>query len=616
MSSRSIVPSYLKSLEPDQLIELACELRSEIIATVSKTGGHLASSLGVVEIAIALHKVFDTPHDKIVWDVGHQCYPHKLLTGRWDKFHTIRQFGGIAGFPKAAESEYDCFDTGHSGTSISAALGMAIQRDLAGQSHRVVAVIGDGSLTNGMALEAMNHAGFAGADIIVVLNDNEKSISKNVGAYSRYLSRLRTELLYKTSRTRLSNGILSQLRERTRHILTPSRTGAVFEELGFKYLGPVDGHDIAMLCEVFESAKSLKGPVLIHAATSKGKGYRFAEEDPTGFHGVGAFDQVNGKVELVSEVSPTYTSVFGKTIVELAEKYSDIVAITAAMTDGTGLSLFRNRFPSRFFDVGIAEEHAVTLAAGLAKGGAKPFVAIYSTFLQRAYDQVLHDVCLQSLPVRFVLDRSGIVGEDGPTHQGIFDLSYLRTIPHMVIMAPKDENELQHMLQTACDYNTGPMALRFPRGKGEGVSLDNELKALKMPSWEIVRQGSDLAVLASGSMVGVGMAAANLLASQGINIAVVNARFVKPLDENLLKVLCRHYEAIVTVEENSLTGGFGSAVLEFLSENGIANVRLKRIGLPDCFVEHGSQKLLRDRYGLSPEHVVETVKQELRKITN
>ena len=459
MLDNNMSPEFLKTLDMTALTDLAREIRDVIIRTVSMNGGHLASSLGVVEITLALHRVFDTPTDKIIWDVGHQCYPHKLVTGRFDRFHTLRQLGGISGFPKSSESPFDCFDTGHSGTSISAALGMAIQRDLAGLSHKVIAVIGDGSLTNGMALEALNHAGFMGTDLIVVLNDNEKSISKNVGAYSRYLSKLRMELLYRMNKkekkmlsaeqggpVRLSTGLFSQLRQRARHMLTPSRTGAVFEELGFKYLGPIDGHDMTALCDTFESAKYLKGPVLIHAATSKGKGYRFAEEDPVGFHGVGSFDQANGKVEKTSEI-PTYTSVFGKTLVRLARDNADVVAITAAMKDGTGLSLFKDEYPSRFFDVGIAEEHAVTFAAGLAKSGAKPFVAIYSTFLQRAYDQIMHDVCLQNLPVKFIIDRSGIVGEDGPTHHGAFDLSYLRTMPNMVIMAPKDENELQHMMK-------------------------------------------------------------------------------------------------------------------------------------------------------------------------
>jgi 1-deoxy-D-xylulose-5-phosphate synthase len=616
---KDLSPERIKKLDHNQLVELAQEMRDVIIRTVSRNGGHLASSLGVVEIAIALHRVFDAPRDKIIWDVGHQCYPHKVLTGRLDRFHTLRQFGGISGFPKAAESPFDCFDTGHSGTSISAALGMATQRDLKGKSHRVIAVIGDASLTNGMALEALNHAGFMGTDLLVVLNDNEKSISRNVGAYSRYLNRLRVELAHiqekqrakdlhhhGESAHRVSTSPLAQFQERLKHILTPSRTGAVFQELGFAYLGPIDGHDIRLLCQVFEAAKSLKGPVLVHAATKKGKGYPFAEKDSTKFHGVGVFNKSNGTVETRCRKT-TYTSVFGETLVGFARKDKDIVAITAAMEDGTGLTQLKQEFPSRFFDVGIAEEHAVTFAAGLAKAGAKPFVAIYSTFLQRAYDQILHDVCLQNLPVRFMIDRAGLVGEDGPTHHGVFDLSYLRTMPNMVIMAPKDGNELRHMIKTAIEYDAGPIAVRYPRGDGLTSDLGGEPMALPIGSWEPLTDGHSAVVLAVGSMVYPALKAAELLRGQGLCVSVVNARFIKPLDKRFMEGLTQRFHHIITVEENVLAGGFGSAVVEYLSDQAFHSSIVKRIGLPDAFVDHGAADILKENNGLSPTKLAKTI---------
>ncbi|HBA53581.1 1-deoxy-D-xylulose-5-phosphate synthase [Syntrophorhabdus aromaticivorans] len=625
MLEKNLNPRDIRLLSPRQLDDLTREIREVIIATVSVNGGHLASSLGVVEIALALHRVFDTPNDKIVWDVGHQCYPHKLITGRFDRFHTLRQFGGIAGFPKSSESPFDNFNTGHSGTSISAALGMAVQRDLAGKSHKVIAVIGDGSLTNGMALEAMNHAGFMGTDIIIVLNDNEKSISRNVGAYSKYLSRLRVELVYMRKKQKLkkflhytkpgyraSSNPFVQFKERIKHILTPSRTGAVFQELGFAYIGPIDGHDIQLLCEVFESIKDLKGPILIHAVTSKGKGYKFAEEDSTKFHGVGAFNSKNGKAEKASK-KPSYTSVFGSTLMSLAEKDEKIVAITAAMQDGTGLTNFRKAFPTRFFDVGIAEEHAVTFAAGLAKEGAKPFVAIYSTFLQRAYDQVLHDVCLQNLPVRFMIDRGGLVGEDGPTHHGVFDLSYLRQLPNMILMSPKDENELRHMVKTALEYNGGPIAVRYPRSEGVGVMLDRDIFSIPIGSWESLESGHDVALLAVGSMVYPSLEAASLLKKEGLDVEVINARSIKPLDDPLLTRIAGRHRFIVTLEENVLAGGFGSAVAEFLADHDFHGISVERIGLPDCFVEHGAQALLRGHYGLSPDKIAGTIRSFLER---
>lgn len=614
-----LFPDNLKNYTLAQLEVLAQEIRDAIIGTVSANGGHLASNLGIVEIALALHKSFRTPDDKIIWDVGHQCYPHKIITGRYERFHTLRKFGGISGFPKSSESPFDCFDTGHSGTSISAALGMAVQRDLQGLSHKVIAVIGDASLTNGMALEAMNHAGYMGSDIIIVLNDNEKSISRNVGAYSKYLDKLRVELANTHARQktrkifnrneisrRLLTAPLDQLKERIKHILTPSRTGAVFQELGFLYFGPVDGHNLKQLFDVFESAKNLKGPILVHAVTCKGKGYKYSEEDSTKFHGIGCFNCKNGEVD-ESLKKPSYTSVYGNTITELAGTDDKIVTITAAMKDGTGLRKFKQTYPSRFFDVGIAEEHAVTFAAGLAKEGARPFVTMYSTFLQRAYDQIIHDVCLQNLPVRFMIDRGGIVGEDGSTHQGVFDLTYLRSIPNMVIMAPKDENEFRHMIKTAAGYSTGPIAVRYPRGDVTGVRQDTELRALPIGRAEILSKGETVALLAIGSTVLPSIKAAGILKTRGFNPTVVNARFVKPLDGDILDSLARTHSYLITVEENVLAGGFGSAVMEYLSDHDFHNIKIKRIGLPDTFIEHGPQSILRDKYGISADKIAETI---------
>jgi 1-deoxy-D-xylulose-5-phosphate synthase len=620
-----VFPEALKTLSYEELVDLAAEIREVIVTTVSKNGGHLASNLGIVELAISMHKVFNMPEDKIIWDVGHQCYPHKILTGRLQRFHTLRQFGGISGFPKSAESRFDCFDAGHSGTSISAALGMAVQRDLAGLDHKVIAVIGDASLTNGMALEAMNNAGYMGTDIVIVLNDNERSISRNVGSYSKYLNKLRMELVYprtkgRTKRIsdggradkRLFNGALKQFVDRVRHVLTPSRTGAVFQELGFMYFGPVDGHRIDSLCEIFESVKELKGPVLVHAVTCKGKGYKYSEENATKFHGIGSFNCLNGEVEEKGD-TPSYTSIFGKTVTDLARRDSEIVAITAAMTDGTGLRDFKKEFPSRFFDVGIAEEHAVTFAAGLAKAGGKPLVAIYSTFLQRTYDQILHDVCLQNLPVKFMIDRGGLVGEDGPTHHGVFDLSYLRNIPNMVIMAPKDGNEFRHMIKTAVEYNDGPIALRYPRGESLDTAFDPDLNILPIGRSELLREGRTVAIVAIGSSVYPSLEAAKILAGKGLNPSVFNARFAKPLDGEMMERVEREYSFLITVEENVLAGGFGSAVVEHLSDRAVDRVKVKRIGLPDSFVEQGSQSILREKYGLSPERIAETIEEFLHK---
>jgi 1-deoxy-D-xylulose-5-phosphate synthase len=626
--NNNLSPDTLKKINKNELDALAQEIRDLIIQTVSTNGGHLASNLGIVEITLALHATFNMPEDKIIWDVGHQCYAHKIITGRMAKFSTLRQYGGISGFPKSCESPCDSFDAGHSGTSISAALGMAVQRDLLGFSHKVIAVIGDASLTNGMALEAMNHAGYLGTDLIIILNDNEKSISKNVGAYSRYLSNLRMELMYRHTKQhekkvmqlskinkRASDGPLRQLKERIKHILTPSRTGAVFQELGFMYLGPLDGHDTDLLCKVFESVKDLKGPILIHAVTYKGKGYKYAEEDSTKFHGIGPFNHTNGQVEKKAK-NLSYTDIYGKTIVNMARNDERIVAITAAMTDGTGLGEFKKEFPSRFFDVGISEEHAVTFAAGLAKEGAKPIVTIYSTFLQRAYDQILHDVCLQNLPVKFMIDRGGIVGEDGPTHQGVFDLSYLRSMPNMVIMAPKDENEFRHMIRTAVEYNDGPIAVRYPRGEALGSAQDPELKVLPIGESEVLQKGKTAAVLAIGSTVFHSLEAARILKNRGLNITLVNARFCKPLDCKMIEKMAHDHAVLITIEENVLAGGFGSAVVEYLLDHDFHDVKVKRIGLPDAFIEHGSQSILRENYGLSPEKMADVIENFVKKNTS
>ncbi len=608
-------PQDIQNLSLKQLKSLADEIRDTIIQTVAETGGHLAPNLGVVELTLALHRVFNSAVDRIIWDVGHQSYVHKLLTGRQVQFATLRQYGGISGFPKPEESIHDAFVTGHSSTSISAALGMALARDLKGDSHSVVAVIGDGSLTGGMAFEAMNHAGHLKTNLIVVLNDNEMSIAPNVGALSGYLSRLRTDPMYSKGKDeiaellqKLPHGskllkVVDRLKDSFKYLVVP---GMLFEELGFTYLGPVDGHDIKAMMTMLQQAKTVSGPVLVHVLTQKGRGYQPAEENPDRFHGVGPFDVTTGTVKKSGGGAPSYTEVFGKTLVKLAQEDDKIIGITAAMPDGTGLNSFAREFPKRYFDVGIAEQHAVTMAAGMAMTGYRPVAAIYSTFLQRAYDQVLHDVCLQNLPVTFALDRGGLVGDDGPTHHGVFDIAYLRNIPNMVIMAPKDENELQHMLKTAV-YHSGPVALRYPRGNGEGVPMDEELQRLPIGKGEILREGSDVLLIATGNMVHETLKAAQSLSAQGIEAAVINARYVKPLDEELILDYARRTKNVVTIEEHVLMGGFGSAVLELFEAAGLTDVKVKRIGIPDEFVEHGKQNILRANYGLTAEGIIETV---------
>ncbi len=608
-------PADLKKLSLLELEQLAGEIREFLLKTVAHTGGHLAPNLGVVELTLALHKVFNTPEDQLVWDVGHQSYVHKILTGRLDRFDTLRQYQGLSGFPKPEESIYDSFATGHSTTSISAGLGMAKARDLMGKDYKVVSIIGDGSMTGGMAFEALNHLGHLQTDMIVVLNDNEMSISKNVGALSRYLNRLRMnprlrrlkydvqDLIQKIPRVgRATVRYLEKMEDLLTYMLIP---GMFFEELGISYLGPINGHDISELMMAMQNAIIRKGPVMIHVLTTKGKGYELAEQNPSKFHGTGPFELANGRK--IGNSSLSYTDIFGATLVELAKKDQRIVAITAAMTDGTGLVEFAKQFPKRFLDVGIAEEHAVTMAAGLAKQGMKPVVAIYSTFLQRAYDQILHDICLQKLPVVLMLDRAGIVGADGPTHHGVFDLSYLRHIPNLTIMTPKDEVEFQEMIYTAINYD-GPIAIRYPRRDGLS-EVRAEWKALPIGQAEVLRQGEQVALLAVGTMVQIALEAANKLQKSGISCTVVNARFVKPLDQQLILALVKKHQYLVTLEENVIAGGFGSAVAEFLAAQELTGVTLKLLGLPDRFVTHGATELLLAQMGLDVDGVCQTVRE-------
>jgi len=605
-------PADLKALKKEQLPLLAAEIREEIVRTVSRTGGHLASNLGVVELTIALHYVFNSPNDRLMWDVGHQTYAHKLLTGRRSRFKTLRQFGGLSGFPKREESPHDCFDAGHSSTSISSALGMAVARSLKGEKQRVIAIIGDGSMTGGLAFEGLNQAGHLGKDLIVVLNDNEMFISSNVGALASYLSRVMTGQFVNRFRGELKAflqtlpgigesmyKIAKQAEESFKGFLTP---GLLFEELGFRYIGPIEGHRLDHLLETFSNVGKMDGPILVHVLTNKGKGYSPAESDPARFHGVGSFHIETGRPHEKGDGPPTYSEVFGRTLVRLAERDEKIIAITAAMEDGTGLRGYATRFPERFFDIGIAEQHAVTFAAGLALEGFKPVVAIYSTFLQRAYDQVQQDVCLQNLPVIFALDRGGIVGSDGPTHHGLFDFSYLRQLPNMVVMAPKDENELQHMIKTAVGWRT-PIAFRYPRGAGYGVRMDRELRTLEVGKGEILLEGDDVLILAIGSTVYPSVEAAQWLLKGGIGASVINCRFLKPLDGELICTMAEKVGKVLTVEENVLDGGFGSAVLEIFQENGLSWVNVKRMGIPDRFVEHGSQEALRGMYGIDTEGI-------------
>ena len=615
-------PEDVKALTVRELEQLASELRHFIIDTVSQNGGHLAPNLGTVELTLALYSVFSFPEDKLVWDVGHQAYTHKILTGRRDAFKTLRKKGGITGFPNRSESVYDAFGVGHASTSISAALGMALARDAKGEKNQVIAVIGDGALTGGESFEALNNAGDLGTKLIVILNDNEMSIDANVGAMSEYLSRIRIAPQYARAKRDMGSLLMSiphigdkvyktasHLKDGVRSVLVP---GSLFEEMGFHYIGPIDGHNIGLLEEVLASAKEMEGPVLIHIHTVKGKGYKPAEQAPEKFHGVGCFDPSTGKSAKKAGCAPSYTSVFSKALIELAKDRPDILAITAAMPSGTGLKAFGQAYPKRFFDVGIAEEHAMTLAAGMAAAGMHPVIALYSTFAQRAYDQLIHDVCLQNLPVTLCLDRAGLVGEDGPTHHGVFDLSYLRQMPNMCVMAPKDEEELRHMLATAIAIE-GPAAVRYPGGAGLGVPLTDSLETLPVGKAEVLQEEGDIAFLAVGTMVEKAKEAAAILKEEGIEAAVVNMRFIKPLDTELLGEMARTKRLLITAEENVLAGGFGSAVAEYLADHGI-EVPLLRFGIPDRFIEQGTRRELLSLCGLQPDEMAERIRERLSQM--
>ena len=612
----------LKRLPRARLPELAAEIRRTIIDVVSRTGGHLAPSLGAVDLAIAIHYVFDTPNDKVVWDVGHQAYAHKILTGRRESFQTLRQHQGISGFTRRSESPFDAFTTGHSGTSISAGFGIACGKFLKQEEAKVIAVIGDGSLTAGLAFEGLNQAGgILKRNFIVILNDNEMSISRNVGALSSFLSRtfsakklqeLRKELGFFFKKLPQIGEDVYQLAKRSEEsfktFVTP---GMLFEAFNFDYFGPINGHKIDHLIDILNNINYMKEPVLLHVTTTKGKGYAPAEKNPVYFHGCGCFEASTGKCLDAKPSAPTYTQVFGQSLLELGAEDPRIVAVTAAMPEGTGLSQFAHAYPERFFDVGIAEQHAVTFAAGLATEGFRPVVAIYSTFLQRAYDQILHDVCIDRLRVVFAVDRGGIVGEDGPTHQGLFDLSYLRSLPNMVVMSPKDENELRQMMATALQHD-GPVALRYSRGTAVGVALESPVAALPVGKAEILKEGDDVAILALGRCVSEGLKAHARLAERGVRATVVNCRFVKPIDVDLIAGVARRIPRIITVEENVRQGGFGSAVLEALNDQGITHVAVERLGVPDIFVEHGSPDVLRAKYGLDADGIVEAAARLMR----
>lgn len=613
-------PDDMKHLKISELKVLAQEIRKEIVEVVSQNGGHLAPNLGAVELTIALHAVFHTPEDKIVWDVGHQAYVHKLLTGRYEQFSTIRTYGGLSGFPKRSESVHDIFGAGHSSTSISAATGLMKARDLRGEHYNVIAVIGDGAMTGGMAFEALENAGHMNSNLIVVLNDNEMSIDPNVGAMAEYLSRVRSNPSYTKSKEEVEVLLkkipaigdrmfqaADKLKDSLKYMLVP---GVLFEEFGFKYYGPVNGHDLSALLTVLDNVKNMNCPVLIHVVTRKGKGYEPAEKNPDLFHGVGAFDIATGQVKQKSTV-PSYTAIFGKTLTALGKDDKRIVGITAAMGKGTGINLFQEQFPERTVDVGIAEQHAVTMAAAMALDGLKPVVAIYSTFLQRAYDQILHDVALQKAPVVFCLDRAGIVGDDGPTHHGVYDIAYLRHIPGMVCMAPKDENELRYMLYSALQYDC-PVAIRYPRGAGLGVPIEEALQLLPLGKAEILQRGSGVTLLAYGSMVQVARQVAELLEQEvSVKATIVNARFVKPLDTEIILSCVAAGDLLVTMEEHALAGGFGSAVLELLNEQGANVGQVLRIGIDDEFVPHGKTELLKSLVGLDARSIVDKIKTAL-----
>lgn len=606
-------PEDLRTMDYDQLELLSYELRDYLLESVAKTGGHLASNLGIVELTIALHRCFNTPKDKIIWDVGHQSYIHKMLTGRMDAFETLRKYGGISGFPKSCESEYDVFDTGHSSTSISLGLGLAAARDLNGEDYKVVSVIGDGALTGGLAFEALNNAGSMHTNLIVVLNDNGMSISRNIGGLSGSLGRITSTDKYVHMKTKVKKGIskvpvigesmVSGIHQAKENIKYAVIDGILFEELGFKYIGPVDGHDIKELCETLTSAKSLNGPVLIHAVTCKGKGYSHAEKRPHKYHGIGAFDLDTGAA-LSKSSGKSYSAVFGEKLTELAVKDERIIGITAAMADGVGLEGFMKQYPKRFFDVGIAEAHAVTFAAGLAKAGQRPYVAVYSSFLQRAYDQMLEDVCLQNLPVTFCIDRAGAVGADGETHHGLFDIAYLRSMPNMTVFAPKDGPELEKMLELSLKIN-GPCAIRYPRGTAE----DLHAECADAPGRAVrLREGNDADLWAVGNMNGHALAAAEILKAEGIDVGVVNVASIKPIDEKTLHASASTVPLIVTIEDGIVSGGIGEAIKADISQ---FDTKVINLGWPDQFIEHGTQNELYEKYGLDAHSIAETVKQNI-----
>ncbi|MCP2034918.1 1-deoxy-D-xylulose-5-phosphate synthase [Planomicrobium sp. HSC-17F08] len=619
-------PSFLKELDNKQLVRLSEDIRRFLIENLSRTGGHIGPNLGVVELTIALHKVFNSPDDKFIWDVGHQSYVHKILTGRASQFDTLRQFKGLCGFPKRNESDHDVWETGHSSTSLSAAMGMAAARDIKKAKNHVIPIIGDGALTGGMAFEALNHIGHEKTDMIVILNDNEMSIAPNVGAMHSMLGRMRTagkynkvkdDLEYLLKKIPAVGGKLASTAERLKDSLKYLVvSGMFFEELGFTYLGPIDGHDLEELEENLRYAKKTGGPVLLHVITKKGKGFLPAETDTVGtWHGTGPYKMETGDLVKSSSKAPSWSGLVAETVRKLARTDERIVAITPAMPVGSKLVGFASEFPDRFYDVGIAEQHAATMAAGLATQNMKPFLAIYSTFLQRAYDQVLHDICRQNLNVFIGIDRAGLVGADGETHQGVFDVAFLRNLPNMVIMMPKDENEGQHMVNTAIDYNGGPIALRYPRGNGLGVPMDAELKTLPIGSWEVLEEGTDAVILTFGTTIPMALHAAEQLREEGIQAEVVNARFIKPMDISMLHQIFDRNVPIVTIEEAVLQGGFGSAVLEFAEENQYRGAVVDRLGIPDQFIEHGDVAELMDEIHLNSDEVVRVVKKRVKPET-
>jgi len=618
-------PEDLKKISPEDLPQIAEEIRDTLLETISQNGGHLSSNLGVVELTLAMHYVFESPRDKFVWDVGHQSYVHKLLTGRYERFHTLRKQDGLCGFTKREESVHDHWNCGHGGTSISAALAFAQARDLKKEKNKVLAVIGDGSLTAGMAFEGLNHTGHLKNDMIVVLNDNEMSISENVGGMSAHLSKILTGQVMTKIKSQIDELLLAipgigkdfsryahKVDEAIKGVFIPGR---LFEDLGFHYVGPVDGHDVHLLIDTFEHIKHLKGPILLHVVTRKGKGYEVAEEKADVWHGAKPFNIATGQF-IKKKANPAYTAVFADALIELAGKDEKIIGITAAMPDGTGISKFQKAFPDRTFDCGMAEQHAVAFAGALSIEGFKPVLAIYSTFLQRAYDQVVHDICLMNLPVTFAMDRAGIVGEDGATHQGLYDIAYLRTLPNMVVMAPKDENELRRMLKTCIDH-PGPAAVRYPRGSGLGIDMDPEIKALEIGKGEVLKEGHDVALFAYGHMVPPAREAAQLLENDGISVAVINARFAKPVDKALVAKYADITKCFVTLEEHSLDGGFGSAILETLQDEGVApGVQTKCIGLGNLVLEHGGPAAQRKQLKLDPQGIYETVLEHYGRVVD